>query len=191
MSFVELKIAINGDDPQEIAVLEGALSALRTIRGGEPTQLPVTELPPPPEKTEPEVDPKIEARTKERIKQLEGLGFVFDESGSMADGERNTPLEDIRTYSTRKWNAMIKKIEASQTEEPTPEPEQAPKEESAHAQQQEEKQVTRDDLRALLAKKVGDHRPAIVKRLKAFDADSITTLDAQHFATFHNFLNEL
>lgn len=58
-------------------------------------------------------------------------------------------------------------------------------------EENEEETVSKDDIKAVQAKKIGEHRDEMVKWLKKHGANGISTLDEKHFSAYFNFLNGL
>jgi hypothetical protein len=56
---------------------------------------------------------------------------------------------------------------------------------------EEVKTVDINEIRTVLAEKVGDNRPAIVAKLTELGAANLSTLDPKHHAAFHAFLTTL
>lgn len=78
-----------------------------------------------------------------------------------------------------------KKEEAPKSEETPAKTEEAPKKEKASGG------IEITEVRAILAKKVGDHRTEIKNELTKLGASSVSTLDAEHYQAFADFLNSL
>lgn len=57
--------------------------------------------------------------------------------------------------------------------------------------EEDEKEVTQEDLKTMLAQKVSANRDAIVKKLKSFGATKISDLDEEHYNDFHAFMTKL
>lgn len=70
----------------------------------------------------------------------------------------------------------------------TPAKEEAPKE---TAKEESTSDVKIEDVRALLAKKVNDHRTEIKAKLTELGANNVTSLDKSKYPEFTEFLNSL
>lgn len=74
-------------------------------------------------------------------------------------------------------------------------PKETPKEETKKAEapkaEKAEGNIDIVKVRALLATKVGDHRTEIKNELTKLGATSVSTLDAEHYQAFADFLNSL
>lgn len=70
--------------------------------------------------------------------------------------------------------------------------EEAPKEPEAEEEPEEpEAEVSLDEIRAAMSKKVGDHRDKIKKYLESVDAKNVSTLPEDKYGAFYKFLKEL
>ena len=65
------------------------------------------------------------------------------------------------------------------------------KAEPSKKNQEPEKTISIEDVRAALTKKVNDHREAIRSKLESFGAKSVTTLDPSKYQEMHDFLISL
>lgn len=102
------------------------------------------------------------------------------------------------TIRAKSLSAFLEKaIAAGLVEAPTPEelPEKqdtkAEVAEEATEQTETETDITIEQVRAILSKKVLDHKAAIRAKLTELDSKNVTELDPIYFQTFVDFLNKL
>lgn len=112
--------------------------------------------------------------------------------------EAATPAPKQETAKATNKTAELPKKEKAKTEEaPKQEAkkEEAPKEETKKAEAPKKEKASGGieitEVRAILAKKVGDHRTEIKNELTKLGASSVSTLDAEHYQAFADFLNSL
>lgn len=126
--------------------------------------------------------------------------------GNTAEAATPTPKQETAKATTKaaelpkkeKAKAEETPKETAKTEETlkeTPKTEEAPKEETKKAEAPKTKKAEGSidivKVRALLATKVGDHRTEIKNELTKLGATSVSTLDAEHYQAFADFLNSL
>lgn len=107
--------------------------------------------------------------------------------------EAATPAPKQETAKATNKTAELPKKEKAKTEEA---PKQEAKKEEAPKQEAPKKEkasggIEITEVRAILAKKVGDHRTEIKNELTKLGASSVSTLDAEHYQAFADFLNSL
>ena len=116
--------------------------------------------------------------------------------GNTAEAATPAPKQETAKATTKA--AELPKKEKAKVEETPKEPaktEEAPKEETKKAEapktEKAEGSIDIVKVRALLATKVGDHRTEIKNELTKLGASSVSTLDAEHYQAFADFLNSL
>lgn len=106
--------------------------------------------------------------------------------------EEATPEPKKETEKSTTKAAELPKKEKAKAEEA---PKETPKEETKKAEapkaEKAEGSIDIVKVRALLATKVGDHRTEIKNELTKLGATSVSTLDAEHYQAFADFLNSL
>ena len=101
-------------------------------------------------------------------------------------GEKTEPVKkEVPKKAAPKKETPAKK-EAPKKEAPAKE--EAPKE---AAKEESTSDVKIEDVRALLAKKVNDHRTEIKAKLTELGANNVTSLDKAKYPEFTEFLNSL
>lgn len=116
--------------------------------------------------------------------------------GNTAEAATPAPKQET-AKATAKAAELPKKEKAKAEETPkeTAKTEEAPKEETKKAEapktEKAEGSIDIVKVRALLATKVGDHRTEIKNELTKLGASSVSTLDAEHYQAFADFLNSL
>lgn len=107
--------------------------------------------------------------------------------------------EEAAAKPKRATRKKTKPVEAPKQEEKEEVPEsieEPEQEETAEASEmpkaeEEPTSITIQHVRALLAKKVGDHRAAIKSKLTELGAPNVTKLGEEHYGDFVDFLNNL
>lgn len=114
--------------------------------------------------------------------------------GNTAEAATPAPKQET-AKSTTKAAELPKKQKAKVEEAPKEAPKETPKEETKKAEapktEKAEGSIDIVKVRALLATKVGDHRTEIKNELTKLGATSVSTLDAEHYQAFADFLNSL
>jgi len=87
-------------------------------------------------------------------------------------------------------------VREEEAPEPEPEPEPEPKKGKLKEKKEKEKEpeveeITVKDIRALLSKKVEDHREEIKEKLTELGAKNVSSLDEENYEEFVDFLNDL
>lgn len=110
--------------------------------------------------------------------------------GNTAEAATPAPKKETAKATTKA--AELPKKEKAKAEET---PKETPKEETKKAEapktEKAEGSIDIVKVRALLATKVGDHRTEIKNELTKLGATSVSTLDAEHYQAFADFLNSL
>lgn len=116
--------------------------------------------------------------------------------GNTAEAASPAPKQETAKATTKATELPKKeKAKAEETPKETAKTEEAPKEETKKAEapktEKAESSIDIVKVRALLATKVGDHRTEIKNELTKLGASSVSTLDAEHYQAFADFLNSL
>jgi len=116
--------------------------------------------------------------------------------GNTAEAATPAPKQETAKATTKAAELPKKeKAKAEETPKETAKTEEAPKEETKKAEvpktEKAEGSIDIVKVRALLATKVGDHRTEIKNELTKLGASSVSTLDAEHYQAFADFLNSL
>lgn len=122
-----------------------------------------------------EVEPGQEAET------LSALALAF---GAESPKEKPAPEKKEKPAPKKKEKPTPKEEEKSTPKEE--EEKSTPKEEPT-----EDHEITIDEVRTELAKKVKDHRDAIKKKLTELEASNVTSLQSKHYPEFMEFLEGL
>lgn len=103
------------------------------------------------------------------------------------DAEVVSPkVEEPKTAPAKKTTA--KKPEPVKVVEPEEEEETFEEEEETF---EEEEEITLDDLKALQATKVVEHKAAIIAKFKKYGAARLSDVDPKHYADYEKFLKGL
>ena len=106
--------------------------------------------------------------------------------------ESEAPQEDIPTESEAPQEAIPTESEAPQEETKPEAPQEETKPEAIEVVEPETVSApTLMQIRSLVAQKAADHKDAIKAKLVELGAQNVSTLDAKHFQTVFDFLNEL
>lgn len=141
---------------------------------------------------------KIEASIDVTNAAHVAAAIVFMQTiGNVAATQEEKKLNIFEKKLAEKKSAELPKKEAAKTEEVKETPaaeaakEKAPKEEKTPAKEATTSGIKIEEVRALLAKKVNDHRDAIKTKLTELGASSVTTLEVDKYEAFTTFLNSL
>lgn len=114
--------------------------------------------------------------------------------GNTAEAATPAPKQETAkatTKATTKAAELPKKEKAKAEEAPKETPKEEAKKAEAPKAEKSEGSIDIVKVRALLATKVGDHRTEIKNELTKLGASSVSTLDAEHYQAFADFLNSL
>lgn len=103
-------------------------------------------------------------------------------------GEKTEPVKKEAPKKVAPKKAAPAKEEAPKE---TPAKEEAPKETAKEEKEESTSDVKIEDVRALLAKKVNDHRTEIKAKLTELGANNVTSLDKAKYPEFTEFLTSL
>lgn len=115
--------------------------------------------------------------------QVEALNIFLKVLGNNAQ-TADAPVKTIPASKAATKKVEEIKVEAPEVVSPAAEAaqEEAPKEDST---------IKIEEVRALLSKKVANHRDAIKNKLTELGANNVTSLDKKHYQAFTDFLNSL
>ena len=95
-------------------------------------------------------------------------------------GESFAPKEELKAEKPKAEKPKPPK------EEKKADPKPEPKEEAEDAPD-----VSLNDIRAIMSKKVKEHREALKAELDKYGAKNVSVLDEEHYGAFYKFLTEL
>jgi hypothetical protein len=165
---MKIKIEVDGLTLEHATELTKFLSSLKPLEGIEQDTRTVVfnkeEAPSIEEK------PKQTRKKAEKVETLSPEDFVKESANAFKNAieEVKTEIQDV------KESIEAQKVEAIEVVEP--ETVSAP---------------TLMQIRSLVAQKAGEHKDAIKAKLVELGAQNVSTLDAKHFQTIFDFLNEL
>lgn len=105
--------------------------------------------------------------------------------------EAATPAPKKETSKPASKPAELPKKETAKTEEVKKEPVKEEKPAEAPKKEKADDGISITEVRTLLATKVNDHRTEIKNQLTKLGATNVTTLDADKYQEFVDFLNSL
>ena len=126
------------------------------------------------------------------ITEIPADAIKYQLTEQVPEKTEETPAAEKPKKKGPKKEAPMKKVEEIEVEaeEVTPET-KTPSKKKHEPEEEEESDITVEDIRKLLIVAVRDHRDAIKAKLTELGATSASTLDKEHFGTFHSYLKSL
>lgn len=136
------------------------------------------------------IELSVDTQNAEQLKTLVDLLKNSNEvaqPSKQPDGEQTTGAEEQPSpKATRKPRTQKPAEPQAEVKNPEPEPEPEPMDEKP-----EEKAITIEQVRLLLASKVSNHRQEIKDKLTELGANNVTTLDPGKYQEFMDFMQNL
>ena len=113
---------------------------------------------------------------------------------SVNGSDLEVQIDSVKEEKPKATRKKAEKVEAPQEDIPTETevPQEETKPEAIEVVEPETVSApTLMQIRALVAQKAGDHKDTIKSKLVELGAQNVSTLDAKHFQTIFDFLNEL
>ena len=104
----------------------------------------------------------------------------------------DTRQDEVKEEKPKATRKKAEKVEAPQEETKPEAPQEETKPEATEVVEPETVSApTLMQIRSLVAQKAADHKDSIKSKLAELGAQNVSTLDAKHFQTIFDFLNEL